>query len=195
MNRQTVYFLLSGLLIGLAIGIAFYFGLNGLNMIRPAELPGTNSTNPELNGVTSFAPMQGSIAPEFTLESLAGHQVVMTELSGKVVLLNFWATWCGPCRLEMPVFQTHHEQLSDKLTIIAIDFDEPKEDVQAFVDELGLTFTILLDPGGKIQNLYKIRGYPTSIFVDERGIVQIVHIGIMAESQLEGYLQQMGVLD
>ncbi|NJN43476.1 MAG: redoxin domain-containing protein [Anaerolineae bacterium] len=195
MNRKTIYLLLSAILIGLAIGIAFLFGWNRLAGVQISELPDGITSDPEIAGVSAFAPEKGAMAPLFTLESISGDQITLEELQGKVVLLNFWATWCGPCRLEMPTFQTRHEQISDKLEIVAIDFDEPKEDVQAFADELGLTFTILLDPGGNVQNLYRIRGYPTSIFLDESGVVKIVHIGIMAESQLDGYLLELGVID
>ena len=79
--------------------------------------------------------------------------------------------------------------------MVAVDFDEPAEVVQAFVDEFGLTFDVVLDPGGEVQDLYRIRGYPSSMFVDREGIIQIVHIGILAESQLDGYLQDMGILE
>lgn len=117
------------------------------------------------------------------------------DLRGKVVLLNFWATWCAPCRVEMPTLQSRHERYPEQLVVVGIDFDEPKKNVAAFVEEFGLTFPILLDPGGKVQDDYHIRGYPTTIFLDKTSLVQIVHIGIMTEDQLDDYLIEMGVTE
>ncbi|GAB4579430.1 MAG: hypothetical protein Fur0022_21680 [Anaerolineales bacterium] len=192
MKRQLLL-LLSGLLIGLAAGIAFFFGLNGLN---PFENLSTGDAETSLSESASlYAPEKGNPAPEFALENLAGEQIALEDFRGKVVLLNFWATWCGPCRVEMPTLESRHQQYPEKLAVVGIDFDEPKENVAAFVKEFELTFTILLDPGGEIQNAYRVRGYPTTVFLDEDGIVQIVHIGIMSETQLDAYLQEMGVTE
>lgn len=191
MKRQ-ILLLSSGILIGLAAGIAFYFGLNQVNL----PFNDDSASSAEVSDSASiYAPDKGKQAPEFTLEDLSGQQISLSDLQGKVVLLNFWATWCGPCRIEMPALQSRHEQYPEKLSVVGLNFDEPKENVVAFAEEFGLTFTILLDPGGEIQNEYRIRGYPTTVFLDENGIVQIVHIGIMSEDQLDDYLQEMGVFE
>lgn len=195
MNRQAFLLLLSGLLIGIAIGIAFFFGFNRGDFLAIDAPPDSSAPNSDPLGTSIYAPEKGSFAPEFELESLSGDPVSITSFRGKAVLLNFWATWCGPCRVEMPALQARHEQFGDKLAVIAIDFDEPKDAVQAFADELGLTFTMLLDPGGEVQNVYRVRGYPTSVFLDENGVVQIVHIGIMSDDQLDAYLQELGVFE
>lgn len=138
------------------------------------------------------APEVGAIAPRFTLTDTAGAQVSLEDHRGKVVLLNFWATWCPPCRQEMPDIQSRYEMHSPNLVVLAIDNNEPLDLVQSYVDEVGLSFNPLLDPGADVQILYQIRGYPTSMFVDENGIIQIVHVGLMTQSQLDGYLSQMG---
>ncbi len=139
------------------------------------------------------SPQVGAHAPDFTLQTLQGETLSISDLRGQVILVNFWATWCGPCRLEMPAIQARFE--STDLAVLAVNFDEPPEQVQAFVDELGLSFTTLLDPGGEIQLLYQVRGYPTTYFVDEEGTIKILHIGFMNEDQLDGYLQEMGLLN
>lgn len=139
------------------------------------------------------APAVGALAPDFALQNLQGDTVRLSDQRGRVVLVNFWATWCGPCRVEMPDIQASFDQHSPDLVVLAVDFDEPQETVQAFVDELNLTFPVLLDPGAQVQSLYQVRGYPSTMFVDEQGVVQIVHIGIMTTDQLDGYLAQMGV--
>lgn len=109
------------------------------------------------------------------------------------MLINFWATWCGPCRIEMPTLQKKFEQFSPELAILAVDFDEPEGQVASFANELGLSFDILLDPGAAVQSLYRVRGYPTTVFVGPDGVVELIHIGIMTESQLDGYFVDLGL--
>lgn len=130
-------------------------------------------------------------APEFTLQSLQGDQVSLSELRGQVVLINFWATWCGPCRLELPAVQARYNQ--GGFAVLAVDFNESAEQVQTFADELGLDLPILLDPGGKVQELYRVRGYPTTFIVDREGIIRVLHLGEMSAEILGGYLTELGV--
>jgi len=139
------------------------------------------------------APKIGGIAPRFTLEDTQGTQISLLDHRGKVVLINFWATWCPPCRQEMPGIQQQFEEFEGDLVVLAIDNDEPDSIVREFQEDLGLTFDILLDPAGHVNIQYQIRSYPTSLFVDENGMIQIVHIGLMTEGQLSKYLSQMGL--
>lgn len=137
------------------------------------------------------APEVGAPAPDFALQTLQGDRVSLNALRGQVVLVNFWATWCGPCRLEMPAIQARYND--GGFAVLAVDFNEPAPKVQTFVAELGLSFPILLDPGGAVQELYRVRAYPTSFFVDAAGVIQIMHIGEMRADTLDAYLIQMGV--
>ena len=139
------------------------------------------------------APVVDSLAPDFTLENIEGEMVSLSDFRGKAVLVNFWATWCGPCRVEMPAIQSRFEAHSDNLVVLAVDNNEPQPAVAAFFDELQLTFPGLLDPGGEIQELYRVRGYPSSYFLDPDGVVRVVHIGVMTEGQLDDYLSQVGI--
>lgn len=139
------------------------------------------------------APEIGAIAPRFTLQDIQGTEISLSNQRGKVVLINFWATWCPPCLQEMPGIQNIYEQYDGDLVVLAIDNDEPLDLVKDFQEELGLTFNILMDPGARVQLQYQIRSYPTSLFVDEKGIIQFVHIGLMTETQLEGYLAKLGL--
>lgn len=154
-------------------------------------LPAEQETNSDLPS----APVTGALAPAFETTDLAGNPVALEDQRGKIVLLNFWATWCTPCRSEMPAFQARFEQLAPDLSVVAVNFDEPAGPVQEFADELGLTFDIYLDPGGEIQQLYQVRGYPTSMFLDAEGVIRIVHVGAMSEEQLDGYLTEMGLME
>lgn len=140
------------------------------------------------------APIMGSIAPNFKLQTLDGEEVQLSDFRGHPVLINLWATWCGPCRLEMPAIQDRFELYGDDgFVVLAVDFDEPVSAVKDFRDELGLTFHILLDPGANVQKLYRNRNYPTSFFVDEAGVIQVHHIGVMTEGQLDENLAEIGV--
>ncbi len=153
-------------------------GLGALAACSPAFLSGP-------------APEVGAVAPEISLQSLQGEHRSLGDLRGQVVLINFWATWCGPCKLEMPAIQARYND--GGFAVLAVDFNEPADQVRTFVEELGLNFPILLDPGGVVQELYRVRGYPTTFFVDADGIIRVFHIGEMSADILDQYLAQMGV--
>jgi hypothetical protein len=85
------------------------------------------------------------------------------------------------------------ERYAPELAILAVNFDEPADQVQAFADEFGLSLPVLLDPGAEVQALYRVRGYPTTYGVDLEGNVQFIHIGLMTEDQMDGYLAELGV--
>jgi peroxiredoxin len=186
-SESLIYRVTAGILIAAGIAIIYFFGF-------PDREPNGQPTEPISTTVLRVAPEEGALAPDFTLLNTEGESVQLSQFKGQPVLINFWATWCAPCLIEMPVFQDRFEKYNqDGLRIFAVDFDEPKEDVVFFREELGLTFDLLLDPGGEIQSLYRILGYPTSYFVDPEGVIRAQHIGIMTESQLDGYLDQIGI--
>ena len=109
-------------------------------------------------------------APNFTLEDLSGKRVSLKQFRGRVVLLNFWATWCIPCREEMPAMEKLHRELKDDgLEIVAVNFKESNQQVRKFLDELGLTFTALLDKDGEVSEEYGVWSLPLSYFIDRRG--------------------------
>ncbi len=165
-----------------------------LALIYQWGIPGADSRLPPIAQGDTAAPLQGALAPNFSLTGIDGQTHRLGQLSGNPVLINFWATWCEPCRLEMPAIQTRYQRYADQgLEVLAVDFDEPKDDVVAFGESLGLTFPLLLDPAGKVQTLYQVRGYPTSFFVDRRGRVQVVQIGVMTEGQLDRNLAAIGL--
>ncbi|MGH2544730.1 MAG: peroxiredoxin family protein [Ardenticatenaceae bacterium] len=137
----------------------------------------------------------GEPAPDFTLPTLDGASVTLSELRGQPVLINFWATWCPPCRLEMPDLQRAYEtHEASSFVILAVDlaFQDSHEAVQAFVEEFGLTFPVLLDESGEVaEELYDLRGLPMSVFVDREGIVRQVQIGAMNREQIEQYVAEI----
>lgn len=115
-------------------------------------------------------PKAPTTAPDFELQDPAGKQLSLKELRGKVVFLNFWATWCQPCIEEMPAMEKLHRELEkDGLVILAINFQESPERVKAFLAEHKLTFTALLDRDGKISELYQAWALPVSVIINKRG--------------------------
>jgi cytochrome c biogenesis protein CcmG, thiol:disulfide interchange protein DsbE len=140
----------------------------------------------------------GGEAPEFTVTDLEGQTVRLSDFRGKVVLLNIWATWCLPCREEMPSMERLYQELREEdFEILAVSIDkEPGVadtagnvggDVAEFVKEYALTFRILLNPRGDIQTLYQTTGVPESFIIDKNGIIQRRLAG-PAEWDDEGYL-------
>ena len=93
----------------------------------------------------------------------------------------------------MPFFEKLSRNSQSEVEILAVNFDEPPQQVEQFVNEYKLSFPVLLDPGGNVQNLYRVRGYPTTFVVDAAGSIQFHHVGLITDSQLEHYLTQLGV--
>jgi peroxiredoxin len=120
-------------------------------------------------------------APDFDLQDLAGARVSLAGLRGRAVFLNFWATWCAPCREEMPAMERLHRELGERgLAVMAVNVRESADAVRAFVEELGLTFPVLLDPSGETVRRYHVQGLPTTALVDRQGILVGVALGIRA---------------
>ncbi len=124
------------------------------------------------------APEIGKLAPDFQLQTLDGQTFSLSGVRGKPVLLNFWATWCGPCRFEMPFLQEIHDEYSDKgLVLIAVDIGESKSDVENFMQREGLTLPVLLDSQAEVARQYRVAAIPTTFFIDKDGIIRGRQIG------------------
>lgn len=115
-------------------------------------------------------------APDFELQSLDGKKVKLSDYKGKKILLNFWATWCPPCRIEMPHMEKFYEEFEKKdVVVLAVNLtrtEKSVEDVPKFVGEYGLTFPVVLDEKGIVSNYYQVVAYPTSYFIDSQGIIR-----------------------
>ena len=153
-----------------------------------------------IQDITSFIKQEtetgvGSLAPDFELDSLSGDKVLLSDYLGKPVMINFWATWCTPCRYEMPLFESYAEKFGKELVILAVNLQQPETEISKFSTELNITFPILLDSEGKVNKLYRVQGLPTTYFIDRDGRVSNIHIGSMGESQMVNYLKQIGLSD
>ena len=154
-----------------------------------AASPGTTTS-----GAIS-APKQGFQAPDFTLTARDGQTITLSDLRGSPVLVNVWASWCGPCRAEMPAMQRLYERYQGQgFVILAVNAtnQDSQANALAFAQELGLTFPILWDTHGDVTKLYQVNAMPSSFFIDETGIIQEVVIGgPMAEALLITRVEQL----
>ncbi len=133
----------------------------------------------------------GESAPSFTLVDLEGNSVTLSDFRGKTVFVNFWATWCPPCRAEMPEIEAVYQEYKDKdVVVIGIDILEPEDVVRRFVEQGGYSWTFVLDTSGEVAANYRIAAIPTSLFIDREGIIQAVNIGAMTKRAIESKLAE-----
>ena len=125
----------------------------------------------------SPAPRPGRYAPDFTLTDLDGNQVTLSEHRGKKVILNFWATWCPPCRAEMPDLERLAHDHESTLTVLLIDLEEGEEQIRPFLDDIGVTLVPLLDSDAAVATMYRVAALPTSLIIDEEGVIREVQAG------------------
>jgi len=154
--------------------------------IVSAELPADAVILP-----VSGDPLQVGDQPyEFALQDIQGNTIHLSELVGQPIIVNFWATWCGPCRIEMPELQAAFEEYQDQgLVILALDQDESAPEVQDYFAELGLTFTPLLDDDNDTAQNFGLQGtLPASVFINPDGEVTVIHRGVMTRGQLDSFL-------
>lgn len=183
--RKEIRLIIAGLCIGAGLGLVILFGFN-----ENIPLPLTGGL---ANQADVPSPIVGQPAPNIELQTLNGARISLGDLKGKVVLLNFWATWCVPCQQEMPLLQDRASRFPENLVVLGINYNEPSSLVQDFVTGLKITFPILLDPGAKTQALYRVRGYPTTVIVDGQGVIRFVHIGELSGAVLDDYLKKLGI--
>ena len=131
-------------------------------------------------GCSSDTPVAtvGKLAPDFQLQNLDGQSVSLSDFIGKPVLINFWATWCPPCRAEMPHLQEISDEWSDKgLVLLAVNVGDSPSKVEKFMQDNNLSLPVLLDPKETIVQKYYIRALPTTFFIDTEGVVQSKIVG------------------
>jgi peroxiredoxin len=128
-------------------------------------------------------------APELSLSDLNGNLVSLKDFRGDVILVNNWATWCPPCRQEMPEFQSYYEDHQDEgFQILAVEAGQPAEEVQAFVSEVGLSFTILLDPENISLTTFQNSSLPNSWVIDRKGNLRLAWLGAINKDTLDKYV-------
>lgn len=184
-------------LLGLALALLLFGGplLGNLTGVKPVTLPQIPTTalgEEDLRNTYVNPLVVGEKAYDFSLRDLDGNDVALSDFAGQPVIINFWATWCAPCRLEMPELQKAYEAYQEQdLVILAVNAQEEEQHVGDFFAELGLTFRPLLDSDGQVGRAYGALGLPSTYFIDGSGEVTAVHRGILTEEQIEAYVVQI----
>ena len=192
-NGRSPFLLLGGaILLGLAAALLIF----GSSLFKQEE--SVLQQIPEGAGEATVAQLSsdsdgfldvGDTALNFHLQDLAGDTVSLEDFRGQPVMINFWATWCAPCRIEMPALQaTQDAHQDDDLVILAVNDQEAPDEVSQFVEELDLSLTTLVDQKGVVSELYNVFNFPTTYFVDGDGVITAVHRGFLVEEQIEEYL-------
>jgi cytochrome c biogenesis protein CcmG, thiol:disulfide interchange protein DsbE len=177
LKLKGVFFLLFGLSIGVALGALIIFS-------------GDNPT-----GETSrrLPPTVGSPVEDFELQMLDGERRSLSSYAGTPIVMNFWATWCPPCKEEMPLLDQFAEQYAGEVVILGINYNEEERVVQEYVSAEGIKFPIMLDFTGAVSTQYFVRNYPTTFFIDAEGVLRAQHLGLLTEDLLGRYLQTIGI--
>ncbi len=154
----------------------------------------TPDANTPQVGAPTVGARKGDLAPDFTLDNLDGDPISLSQFRGQAVLINFWAVWCTYCRVEMPDIQQVYEAYQDRgFVVLGINVGENEQSAEPFVKDAGVTFPILMDRDALVMRTYRMRGLPSSILIDSEGVIRTIHIGLIEEAQLTGYLEQIGV--
>jgi thiol-disulfide isomerase/thioredoxin len=165
--------------------VKFVSGLN--SWMRAAALTGALA-------VSSLVGASSALAPSFALPSRSGDTVSLGQLKGKVVMLNFWASWCGPCRQEMPLLDQMHKRYSALgFTLVGVNVDANSKDAENWLSKTPVSFPVLFDRDSKVSAMYDVKAMPSSVFIDRKGNVRYLHRGYKAGDEGE-YLNQIRAL-
>lgn len=147
------------------------------------------------DGVLPASPREGFTAPDFTLDLLGGGEAALSDQRGQVVMVNLWASWCPPCRAEMPAIERVYQDLkTEGLVVLAVNttYQDSESAAAQFVAEYNLSFPVLLDRTGAVANRYQLRGLPSTFFIDRQGVIRSVVVGgPMAESLIRSKVQDL----
>ena len=159
---------------------------------RPAEPSATPQASPSQGEATPQTGTKvGQLAPDFVLKTLDG-ETSLSDHRGKVVLLNFWASWCGPCRIEFPDITAAYQTYADQdFEVLAVNIGESAETAAQFAEQFEFPFPVLLDSQAGVARLYGAYGIPTSYFLDREGIIRRVRVGAMTKTYLDQALQEL----
>jgi len=136
----------------------------------------------------------GNQAPDFILKSLEGNNVQLSSFRNKkAVVVNFWATWCPPCREEMPAFEEIFLKNKDKLVILGVDLQEKEETIKEFLLEIPVTYPLLLDPDKEVKELYNVFTQPVTYFIDKSGIIIDKKFGPLIPQEIEDKFGNLGI--
>ncbi|MDI3311016.1 MAG: TlpA disulfide reductase family protein [Thermoanaerobacterium sp.] len=168
----------------LILGISIYF-LNNYVVSRQTQ---NQNTNTAINNA-QVGTEKGDLAPDFTLKDVNGKTVTLSKLKGKKVILNFWATTCPYCKIEMPELNKFYQNNKNDAVLLAIDIGEDKSTVENYLAGKGYSFDVLLDSDAKVAIDYKVQFIPMSFFIDKDGIIRSISNGAMTYDEVDEYFK------
>ncbi|MHB1654322.1 MAG: peroxiredoxin family protein [Desulfitobacteriaceae bacterium] len=180
------------ILIGLVIWGVYDVGKN--KSTNPETKSNTASVQPgtDKGQQLTVGLQKGNLAPDFELRTLDGQVIKLSSLRGKKVIVNMWATWCPPCRLEMPDMEKFYaKHKNEGIEILAVNLtkaEKSREDVPKFVKDFGITFPVLMDEKGEVAQMYEASAIPTSYILDSKGVIQQKIVGPMNEETMKELL-------
>ncbi len=183
MKLKTSGWLIGGLVFAALIGLGIGF----------AVLRGTQGAGESGQSFRGLPPVVGSPAPGFELNNLDGAAQKLSGLKGTPVMINFWATWCPPCKQEMPLIEKYAKKYAGKLAVLGVDYEEGPDLVRPFAKGMGITYPVLLDREGTVADRYFVKDFPYTFFIDQNGVLRAQHLGILSEEQLVQYLKTIGL--
>ncbi len=193
--RNLLGFAVLGAIVG---GLVAFDRLSGDDDGRVVPFTGSFAGVPTaeagLGPLDGRAPRVGRPAPEFALRDTDGRMRTLADYRGRAVWINFWATWCVPCRRELPDIQRLSDEFAGEgLVVLAVNFLASSDRAKAFWDDLGLNLPVLLDRSGDVAEQYRLRGFPDSFFIDRDGVLRALQIGFLTEDEMRGKLAEVGI--
>lgn len=177
----------------LALSGAIGLFLSAIWILWRAGLPDSPDFVPSMEGERLEVPQVGGVAPTFASTTLEGQEIALLDARGTPVILNFWATWCRPCAVEMPILEAIYQA---GVNVVGINVGlERQETVQGWVENANLTFPIVVDDAGRtLEAKYRIQqGLPVTFFIDRQGIIQYIQYGALDENSLQAGLESIGI--
>lgn len=163
---------------------------NGSGLLRGLRVTALAATL----AVSSLVGASASLAPTFALPSRGGDTVALDKLKGQVVMINFWASWCGPCRTEMPLLDQMYKRYSSLgFTLLGVNVESDTKDAEKLLQQVPVSFPVLFDKENKVSKLYEVNAMPSTVFIDRKGNVRYLHRGYKNGDEGE-YLNQIRAL-
>jgi cytochrome c biogenesis protein CcmG/thiol:disulfide interchange protein DsbE len=168
-------------------------GVLGIGLIIGLVLGATILLGSPTSQRVQAPPTIGKPIPEFNLILRSGENITNKSILGKPVIINFWASWCPPCREEMPLLEKIYQENKDKIILVGINLDDSEATVDEYLDEYQLTFPVGIDQSGKVSTIFYARSLPVTFFFDREGIMRAQHLGMLTESLTAKYLATIGI--
>jgi peroxiredoxin len=195
--RAAIAVALLVLLGGAAVAIRSQRNSGGSGPISVAGAPTPSASapaEPGLGALDDQRPIKGQLTPDFALRDVDGTIVKLSDLRGKVVWVNFWASWCAPCKKELPDIQkVYDEKRAEGLVVLAVNWQDDHDTAAAFFAAAGLHLPLLLDQSGSVYSQYRLQGLPDSFFVDRDGTIAALQFGSLTESKMRERLASAGL--